>query len=195
LHDGLGQELTGISLMLRSLAKRAGFAAFGAAIELDEIITLVNHAIQSARKMALGISPVTLERGGLLPALQTLIGWSRASYNIEVGLRLSIRSPLHIGESAAAHLYLIVQEAINNAVKHGRARSIAVTLRSNRALVSLSITDDGVGIVESAARGAGMGLKLMEYRSAVIGGVMKIKRLPNGGTRIRSVCPQHAAHR
>ncbi len=60
LHDGLGQELTGISLMLRSLAKRAGLAAFEAVPELDEIITLVNHAIQSARKMALGISPVTV---------------------------------------------------------------------------------------------------------------------------------------
>jgi signal transduction histidine kinase len=190
LHDGLGQELTGISLMLRSLAKRAGTAAFDVAPELDEIIALVNHAIQSARKMALGISPVTLERGGLLPALQTLMIWSRASYNIDVRLRLSIRSPLLIGESAAAHLYLIVQEAINNAVKHGRARSITVSLRSNRALVSLSITDDGVGIAETAARGAGMGLKLMEYRSAVIGGVFKIKRLPDGGTRIRSVSPQ-----
>jgi PAS domain S-box-containing protein len=190
LHDGLGQELTGISLMLRSLAKRAGLAAAGAAPELDEIITLVNHAIQSARKMALGISPVTLERGGLLPALQTLIGWSRVSYNIQVRSHLSIRSPLLIGESAAAHLYLIVQEAINNAVKHGRARSITVNLRSNRALVSLSVTDDGVGITENPARGAGMGLKLMEYRSAVIGGVMKIKRLPDGGTRIRCVCPQ-----
>jgi PAS domain S-box-containing protein len=190
LHDGLGQELTGISLMLRSLAKRAGFAAPNAAPELNEIITLVNHAIQSARKMALGISPVTLERGGVLPALQTLIGWSRASYNIDVRLRLSIRSPLRIGESAAAHLYLIVQEAINNAVKHGRARSITVILRSNRALVSLSITDDGVGIAENPARGSGMGLKLMEYRSAVIGGVMKIRRLPDGGTRVHSVCPQ-----
>jgi PAS domain S-box-containing protein len=190
LHDGLGQELTGISLMLRSLAKRAGTAAFDVAPELDEIIALVNHAIQSARKMALGISPVTLERGGLLPALQTLMIWSRASYNIDVRLRLSIRSPLLIGESAAAHLYLIVQEAINNAVKHGRARSITVSLRSHRALVSLSITDDGVGIAETAARGAGMGLKLMEYRSAVIGGVFTIKRLPDGGTRIRSVSPQ-----
>jgi two-component system, LuxR family, sensor kinase FixL len=190
LHDGLGQELTGISLMLRSLAKRTGRAAADCAPELDEIITLVNHAIQSARKMALGISPVTLERGGLLPALQTLIGWSRSSYNVDVRLALSIRSALRIGESAAAHLYLIVQEAINNAVKHGRARSIAVTLRSNRALVSLSIVDDGVGITENPARGAGMGLKLMEYRSAVIGGVMKIKRLPGGGTRIHSVCPQ-----
>jgi two-component system sensor kinase FixL len=145
--------------------------------------------------MALGISPVTLERGGLLPALQTLIGWSRASYSVDVRLRLSVRSPLLIGESAAAHLYLIVQEAINNAVKHGRARSIAVTLRTNPALVSLSIADDGVGIAENPARGAGMGLKLMEYRSAVIGGVLKIKRAPDGGTRIRCVCPQGPARR
>jgi PAS domain S-box-containing protein len=195
LHDGLGQELTGISLMLRSLAKRAGLAAFEAVPELDEIITLVNHAIQSARKMALGISPVTLERGGLLPALQTLIGWSRASYSVDVRLSLSVRSPLLIGESAAAHLYLIVQEAINNAVKHGRARSITVTVRTNRARLSLSITDDGVGIAENPARGAGMGLKLMEYRCGVIGGVMKIKRLPDGGTRIRCVCQQGPARR
>ncbi len=193
LHDGLGQELTGISLMLRSFSKRAGLAAFEIVPELDEIITLVNHAIQSARKMAMGISPVTLERGGLLPALQTLIGWSRKSYNIDVRLRLSIRSPLLTGESAAAHLYLIVQEAINNAVKHGRARSVAVTLRTSRSFVSLSIADDGVGIVEHAARDGGMGLKLMEYRSAVLGGVMKVKRLSNGGTRVRSVSPQAAS--
>jgi PAS domain S-box-containing protein len=192
LHDGLGQELTGISLMLRSLAKRAALAAFDAAPDLNEIIALVNHAIQSARKMALGISPVTLERGGLLPALQTLIGWSRDNYHVDVRLRMSLRSPLLIGESAAAHLYLIVQEAINNAVRHGRARSITVTLRTGPALVFLSITDDGVGIADSPARGSGMGLKLMEYRAAVIGGVMGIKRLPDGGTRIRSVCPQDA---
>jgi two-component system CheB/CheR fusion protein len=190
LHDGLGQELTGISLMIRSLAKRAAVAATGAAPELNEIIALVNHAIQSSRKMALGISPVTLERGGLMPALQALIAWSRDSYDIDVQLRVAIRSPLLVGESAAAHLYLIVQEAINNAVRHGRAKSIAVSLRTNRALVSLSISDDGVGIVENQARGAGMGLKLMQYRCAVIGGVMRVKRRPGGGTRIHSVCPQ-----
>ena len=193
LHDGLGQELTGISLMLRSLSKSAANAAFDASPELDEIIKLVNHAIQSSRRMALGISPVTLEHGGLLPALQTLIAWSRDSYHIDVRLRVSMRSPLIIGESAAAHLYLIAQEAINNAVRHGNARSIAVTLRANRVLVSLSITDDGVGIAEKPARGAGMGLKLMQYRSATIGGVMRIKRLPQGGTRIHSVCPQDFA--
>ena len=187
--------------MLRGLAKRAGTAAFDSALalnherNLEEIIALVNHAIQSTRRMALGISPVTLERGGLLPALQTLVGWARDSYNIEVRLRLSVRSALRIGESAAAHLHLITQEAINNAVRHGRARSVVVTLRTSRTLLSLSITDDGVGIAEHPARGAGMGLKLMEYRSAVIGGVMRIKRLPGSGTRIRTVCRQDAAAR
>jgi PAS domain S-box-containing protein len=198
LHDGIGQELTGISLMLRSLAKRAGASAFGGTPELkdsrdlNEIIALVNHAIQSTRQMALGISPVTLERGGLLPALQTLVGWAQDSYNVDVRLSLCIRAPLRIGESAAAHLHLITQEAINNAVRHGRAGSVVVSLRTNRTRLSLSITDDGVGIAESAARGAGMGLKLMEYRSAVIGGVMRIKRLPGTGTRIRTVCRQDA---
>ena len=195
LHDGLGQELTGISLMLRSLARRSAISAFDAAPDLDEIIALVNHAIQSARKMALGISPVTLERGGLLPALQSLIGWSRDSYDVAVRLRLSVRVPLRIRESAAVHLYLIAQEAINNAVRHGRARSVVVALRTSRTLVSLSITDDGVGIAEIAERGSGMGLKLMEYRSAVIGGAMGIKRLADGGTRIHSVCPQDAIDR
>jgi signal transduction histidine kinase len=126
----------------------------------------------------------------LLPALQTLIAWSRSGYEVDVELRLSTRFPLLIGESGAAHLYLIVQEAINNAVRHGRARSIGVTLRTNRAWVSLSITDDGIGIAEARSRGAGMGLKLMEYRSAVIGGSLRIKRLPDGGTRIQCVCPQ-----
>jgi PAS domain S-box-containing protein len=192
LHDGLGQELTGISLMLRSFSKRAGLTSHEVTPEIEEIITLVNHAIQSARKMALGISPVTLERGGLLPALQTLIGWSRNNYNIDVRLHLSIRSPLFIGESAAAHLYLIVQEAITNAVRHGRAQSIAVTVRSSPTLVSLTITDDGVGISEESARGNGMGLKLMEYRSAVIGGVLRVRRVRSGGTRVHSVCPQAA---
>jgi signal transduction histidine kinase len=161
--------------------------------ELNEIIALVNHAIQSSRRMALGISPVTLERGGLLPALQTLVAWSCDSYDIDVRLHVGMRSQLLIGESAAAHLYLIVQEAINNAVRHGKARSIAVRLRTNRVLVSLSITDDGVGIAETRSLGAGMGLKLMHYRSAMIGGVMRIKRMPRGGTRIHSICPQDFA--
>jgi PAS domain S-box-containing protein len=192
LHDGLGQELTGISLMLRSLAKRTAVTVPNSAPELNEIIALVNHAIQSTRKMALGISPVTLQRGGLLSALETLTGWSRDSYGIDVRLRLMVRWPLLIDESTATHLYLIAQEAINNAAKHGRARSVAVALRINRTLVYLSITDDGVGMTEAAPRGAGMGLKIMQYRSTMIGGAVRFESPAAGGTRIRCICPHRA---
>jgi PAS domain S-box-containing protein len=193
LHDGIGQELTGISLMLRSLSTRLGTAATQVAPELDEVIGLVNHAIQSARTMALGLSPVNRQHGGLQSALTTLTGWSRENYHIDVRLRLVNSAALTMDEAAATHLYLIAQEAINNAVKHGRARIVTVTLRVNRSVVTLAVADDGIGIAANPARTPGMGLKIMEYRAGMIGGALQIKQLQRGGTRVRCVCPQQAA--
>ncbi len=164
LHDGLGQG--------RRLASRSCYGASPTATnpqavrvvpKINEIIGLVNHAIQSVRNMALGISPAALERGGLLSALERLTAWSRESYGTDVRLRLMIRSSLPIDESTATHLYLIAQEAINNAIKHGDARSVIVKLRTIKHLAYLSITDDGVGVPEDSAHGSGMGLKIMEY--------------------------------
>jgi signal transduction histidine kinase len=84
----------------------------------------------------------------------------------------------------------MVQEAITNAVRHGSASSIVVTLRSNRARIHLSIKDDGAGIANTAARGPGMGLKIMQYRASLIGAALCIKDLPVGGTRLRIVYPR-----
>jgi signal transduction histidine kinase len=188
LHDGLGQELTGLSLMVRSLESRMRDHA-EVTPPLNEIIALVNHTIQSVRKLALGVSPVTLERGGLLAALETLTGWAQNSYSIAVKLQLVIRSPLDIDELKATHLHLIVQEAINNAVKHARPRSVIVTLRTNRSRVYLSVTDDGTGIEDHSSAAGGMGLKIMKYRAAMIGGILRVKRMRGAGTRIQCVCP------
>jgi signal transduction histidine kinase len=193
LHDKLGQELTGISLMLRGLARRTRSIATHVSEELDEIIRLMNCAIQCVRTLAFDISPMKLERGRLLSALESLAARSRDNYGVDVRLRLMIRSAPHIDDFTATHLYLIVQEAISNAVKHGHAHLVVVKLRTNRTRLYLSITDDGVGIADSPARGTGMGLKIMEYRAGMIGGVVQIKRLPNGGTRVRGICPQRIA--
>ena len=146
--------------MLRSLATACESQAFHVVPKINEIIGLVNHAIQSVRNMALGISPAALERGGLLSALERLIAWSRDSYGIDVRLHLMIRSSPFIDESTATHLYLIAQEAINNAIKHGDARSVIVKLRTIKHLAYLSITDDGVGSprIRRMAQGWGSGL-------------------------------------
>jgi two-component system, LuxR family, sensor kinase FixL len=193
LHDGLGQQLAGISLMLRSLAMRADSARRRDPSELDEIIGLVNHAIQSVRNLALGISPLTLRRGELVPALKRSTAWFRDNYGVDVRLHLMIHRSLLVNESAGTHLYLIAQEAINNAIRHGHARSVIVKLRTSTNLVYLSITDDGVGLAGGPSRRAGLGLKIMEYRAAVIGGAMHIKRLRHGGTRVRIICPRISA--
>jgi signal transduction histidine kinase len=190
LHDGLSQELTGISLLLRSLAKRRGAGGAEDAAQIEEIIGLLNQSIQNTRDLSFGMAPAAIDRGGLPAALQTLIAWSGDSYQLDVRLRLALRCPPRLVEAAAGHLYLIAQEGINNAVRHGSARSILVTLRSNRARICLSIADDGAGIADPAGRGRGMGLKIMQYRCSLIGAAMHLKKVPAGGTRLRIVCPQ-----
>jgi PAS domain S-box-containing protein len=195
LHDGLGQELTGISLLLRSLAQRTKSNQQPGAGELDEIIGLVNHAIQTTRTMAMGMSPVTLERGGILSALVNLAAWTRSTLGCEVRLRRALRHPIALDEANATHLYLIAQEAILNAVKHGDARSILVTMSTTHDVVSLVISDDGVGIASQPRMGPGMGLKIMEYRASVMGGSLQIKQRKGGGTRVHCVCPRSALAR
>jgi PAS domain S-box-containing protein len=193
LHDGLGQELTGIALLLRGVARRGGTGAGQTQPELDDIIALVNHAIQTTRTMAMGLSPVTLERGGIAAALGTLAAWARSTLGCDVRLRHSTAGALGVDEAAATHLYLIAQEAIMNAAKHGRAGSILVSLSTASQGVNLVISDDGIGIGADpgggAAMGRGMGLKIMQYRVGILGGSLQVKRRKGGGTRVHCICP------
>lgn len=189
LHDGLGQDLTGIALLLRGIAPLVSAAAAPIAPRVDEIIGLVNHAIESTREMAIGLSPVRLGRGGLVDALGALVERARANFRVSARLRLGLRCPLSIDEASAAHLFLIAQEALINACKHGHARLVTISLRVNRLFFSLSIADDGIGIEPSSSASAGMGLKIMRYRAGAIGGTLQIRRRRPAGTRVRCVCP------
>jgi PAS domain S-box-containing protein len=194
LHDGLGQELTGISLLLRSLAQRSEADRSAHHPDLDEIIGLVNHAIQTTRTLAMGLSPLTLERGGLTSALMNLAAWTRSTTGCEVRLRRALRHELTLDDANATQLYFIAQEAILNAIKHGRARSIRVSLSTTNEVISLAISDDGVGIggPDPGRLDPGMGLKIMEYRAGVLGGSLRIKERKGGGTRVHCVCPRSA---
>ncbi len=190
LHDGLGQELTGVALMLRALATRINREFPDVGAEVGEIVALVNHSIESTRAMARGLSPVSIERGGLLPALQTLVLRARSAYGITINLRRIIRRPLRLDADAATHLYRIVQEALTNAVRHGRATRIVITITSAAPHVEISIRDDGRGMTQQGPRGAGIGLKTMTYRAQMLGGELTIGPARGGGTVVRCRCPQ-----
>ncbi|HUY83567.1 MAG TPA: PAS domain S-box protein [Steroidobacteraceae bacterium] len=192
LHDGLSQELTGIALLLRGIEPAVATAAPQLGAQIDEIIALTNQAIQSTRKMALGLSQVTIGRGGLVDALGTLVERTQARLGVAARLRLNLRGPLAIDAASETHLYLIAQEALTNACEHGRARHITVSLRVNRLYFSLSIVDDGAWRRPAPPPGRGLGLTIMHYRARAIGGTLQVAHRRSGGTRLRCVCP-HAA--
>jgi PAS domain S-box-containing protein len=185
LHDGLGQELTGIALLLRSFANQIGATDEAVLGQLNGIIGLVNHAVETARTMALGLSPATPARDDFVAALRSLAAWSRTNFGIQVRVRVAAPPNLQIEEANATHLYLIAQEAILNAVKHGRAQLIDLSLRAGEQLVSLTITDDGIGLPPEPTASAGLGMKIMAYRAGMIGGSVHIKSRKQGGTRVR----------
>ena len=194
LHDGLGQELTGIALMLRSLAvplQKQNPALKG---EVDDVIGLVNNAIQTSRSLARGLSPVNAQRGGLAEALQTLAAKVAGRYGILVTFKGECDgASLGLDENAATHLYRIAQEAITNTARHSGATE--VTIRIGRAgagggLLQLSVDDNGRGFDEQVADGSdGLGLKIMRYRAQMLGGDLVLESSASGGTSVRCVFP------
>ncbi len=193
LHDGLGQELTGIALMLRGLAGRMTSEYPVLLPEIESITQLVNNAIESTRSLARGLSPVNLERGGLPDALDGMALSASELYGVKVVFTHRLSSALMLNAELANHLYRIAQEALRNAVLHGRARSIRLHLSNVRAKVRLSITDDGIGMPAKSMDAAGMGLKIMRYRARILGGDVTFESAQPSGTRVICECPLEIA--
>ena len=195
LHDGLGQELTGISLMLRSYATRAASDYPQGAPLINEVVDLVNHAVESARALAHGLSPVILERGGLPAALAQLAASSSRTHGMKVQFRKSLAATLELDSTATHHLYRIAQEAVTNAARHSGASVVTVRLSSADDHVRLTISDDGKGLPACPSRqtGTGMGLRIMEFRARMIHAQFAIERTRRGGTRVSCRLPLRPA--
>lgn len=189
LHDGLGQELTGIALMLRGLAGRVSSEYAPILPEIESITRLVSNAIESTRALARGLSPVNLERGGLQDALEGLAMHAAEIYGVQIVCTHRQGATRPLSAELANHLYRIAQEAVRNAAKHGEARTIRLHLHSARAKVRLTVTDDGTGMPPHAEETSGMGLKIMRYRARMLGGEVRFERATPNGTRIVCECP------
>lgn len=194
LHDGLGQELTGIALMMRGLAGRVAAEYAPILPEIEGITRLVNNAIESTRALARGLSPVNLERGGLQDALEGLAMHASELYGVPIVFTHRLGANRTLNAELANHLYRIAQEAVRNAVRHGQARSIRLHLNTVRAKVKLAITDDGIGMPPGAMDAAGMGLKIMCYRARILGGDVSFEAAEPNGTRVVCECPMEVGN-
>ncbi len=190
LHDGLGQELTGLALLLSALERVASAADLPNAGDLARVRDLAGHTIGTCRSVARGLLPVTEVQGGLVAGLHDLV--RRLNDMPGPPIQFSVIEAATVGLSPAAtdHLYRIAQEALNNAIKHSAAESIQLTLDVGRRSVLLRICDDGHGIVISRPDGGGLGLKTMRYRAELIGARIRIEPQLHTGTCVVCECPQ-----
>jgi PAS domain S-box-containing protein len=189
LHDGLGQELAGISLLAAAIASSIRKAGRPEAAELENLGGLAAQAVANCRALAHGLSPVTFANGGLCEALTEMVGLLRDSFGLDARCEVIESAPIRLLPDALDNLYRISQEAVSNARRHGHARSIRITLESEANLVRLAIDDDGTGIPQSPPA-TGMGLKIMQFRAATLGARLSIGPRSSGGTRVCVECLQ-----
>jgi PAS domain S-box-containing protein len=192
LHDGLGQDLTGVALMLRSVVAQLRKENSTARTDVEDIISLVNGAIESTRAMARGLAPVGADRGGLIAGLQSMAVRGMERYGVRAHFNTSLREPLTLDDGAATHLYRIAQEAFTNAIRHGRVTQVTIDLATADGTLSLSVQDNGRGFDERNASNNGMGMKLMRYRAQMLGGDVSIANNKGGGVVVRCTCPHRA---
>jgi PAS domain S-box-containing protein len=182
LHDGLGQELTGISLMLRGLEARVETNFPDSRDQVEEILGLVNQSIETARSLARGLLPVNTGGGGLAGALRSLADRSRDLYGLEVQCEVNLAPQYALSEATANHLYRITQEALTNIARHAAASAVSVCLTVTGKRFELRVADDGVGLAGALRENPGMGLKIMRYRASMIGASFEVRAHQPRGT-------------
>ena len=186
LHDTLGQYVTAIGLIGCSLRKKlAGDPS------MKEVIAKLEQSVERARSyirdLAKGLSPVDIDVYGLIGALEGLVYETQQTHKVECVFEYERVVPIE-NNFLATQLYLIVREAIHNAVRHGHPHRIVVRLHNDDGL-RLSIQDDGAGIPSEAEGEPGMGLHIMRYRCGAIGGHLTVVPAEGGGTIVTCSVP------
>lgn len=183
LHDGLCQQLTGLACMSKVLQQKLAAKNISEASDAGELAKMLPQIISQTRDLARGLYPAELETNDLQSALTELTGSVEKFFQVKCELKCDPTIDLK-GSKAAIHVFRIAQEAINNAIRHGKATKVRVELTADGDLITLSIRDNGCGISEQNKNGdtGGMGMRVMNYRAGVIGGSLEIRNAEGGGT-------------
>ena len=188
LHDGLGQHLTGIAFMSKVLEEKLADKSLPEAAEAAKIVKMVNQAIENTRQLARGLHPVAAEPLGLMSALRNWANEVEELFHIRCTFRCS--QPLPIRDpNLATHLYRIAQEAVHNAIRHGKSRNIEVGLCRKNETGTLTIRDDGDGFQKQESAQPGVGLSIMNYRADMVGGSLKVQPNEDRGVTVTCMFP------
>jgi signal transduction histidine kinase len=180
LHDSVAQELTALNLLARDLAETLQTEPAKTPQLVERLGQGLQRSQQELRAILRGLLPVAVDSGGLMAALADLA--LRTQQEGKATCTFDCPKPVSVADNVTAtHLYLIAQEAVHNAVKHGRPQNIRVSLESNQHLI-LRVQDDGTGMPAGPDTTAGLGLHIMRNRAKIVGAKLTIEPVEPTGT-------------
>jgi signal transduction histidine kinase len=194
IHDGILQQLTGIQLMGKSFTDRLQKNNAGIDIQyMNNVNELLMKSINQLRGLSRGLYPIELNKNGLLVALEEMVDTVEELYHIQCILISTVPS-VQCTEMTGINVFRIVQEAVNNAVKHSKANHISIQLLNNNQYYSITIEDDGIGMNLDEFiphHSKGMGISIMKYRADIISAELSISSELGKGTLIQCKFPIH----
>lgn len=180
LHDGLGQQLTGLSMLAQSLLNKASKPEHELA---SQLASGLHEALTQVRALSRGLMPVQIYADGFMISLQEITEIIELQSQIPIKLQID-DVILLFDDSTATHLYRIVQESLNNAVKHAEASQINVSLKIEQDHGLLEIIDNGIGIPLNLEGSTGLGLNIMRHRCGLFDGEITINPFGKRGTKV-----------
>lgn len=196
LHDETGQSLTAIGMGLRGLESRLARDPKRATDTLRELQTLTADSLQELQRLMADLRPSHLDDLGLSAALRWYAGKIQERYPLKVHVDIrGYEQPLD--EAARIATFRIIQEALNNVIKHSEARTVEIDLEFEEKRMRLRVRDDGRGfdldyvkVMQSSSRPS-LGLAGMQERAALLGGVVSVQSRPGQGTLVEASIPYH----
>ncbi|MBI2478885.1 MAG: PAS domain S-box protein, partial [Planctomycetia bacterium] len=183
LHDNIQQLLTGLGLLAQSQAEALAQASSPQAGLAARLARGIREAANDVHLLSRGLVPVEVDAEGLRSALTGLAAKVSEQYGVQCDFQCA-GSVTMLDNFSATHLYRIAQEAINNAIKHGGAKRIEMSLAGDEESIVLTVLDNGIGIDVQRESGPGMGLRIMDYRAGLIGATVQVAPGKDGGTMV-----------
>lgn len=183
LHDGVLQSLIGFRTLVEQALATSNPAR--ARAMLEEILAASPDLIRAMQATCEGLRPAVLANLGLASGIRVLTQELRER-NLEVHQELLIEEEV-LNEDQAMHVYRIVQESLNNVIKHAQATIVHLSLRLDGERLTLEVQDDGCGFDPGETEGRRFGMLGLRERALALGGVLKIETGRQRGTRVQVV--------
>jgi signal transduction histidine kinase len=187
LHDEFGQILTAIGSLLRRAEKQSPPGSTWAK-DLHEVAEITQSTLENVRSLSQALHPVLLDEAGVESALDWYVPNVERQNGIAINYEKSGNSR-PISARAGIHIYRIVQEALNNVVRHSGTANAEVRLSFRPDSLLLEVEDHGKGLQPDLAK-RGIGMVAMRERAELVGGTIRWLAAPSGGTLVRLEVPE-----